>query len=314
MHGSPGLFAAIAAGLLIGTSSAARAESLVDETGAAGPGVAVGDVSVRSMQSNWMILPRGDEFGFNLRFVTAPAGPGGERLRFSDLVVGRLHMRHALGGRAELYAGTDVLPKQPADQGESVWQGSHAGARLGFGPSLAGFVRLGGGPVLGGGGRWGGLSAGLAGRKRIHDAVTLQGGADAAATGLFYGEDRPRQWLAEAGGHLDVIFFTPIQDFIYWFGFAYSIPVGSGQASSAKMPAPAPMNPQPRVGFEVGAAFAAGERWDVYLAYSVLDRGEADDPATTLPILDGGFDQRQMVFGLIRRFGTEPARSEYLVR
>ena len=306
-------FAALAAVVLIGSPSAAVAESIV-----VGPAEAdsasAGGVSMRSLQSSWMVLPRGDEVGFNLRFLTSPAAPGGDRLRFSDLVVGRLHMRHSLGGRVELYAGADLLPKQPVDAGESVWQGSHVGARVGLGSTLAAYARLGGGPVLGGGGSWGGLATGLAARKRIHDAVTLQGGADAAFTGLFFdGAERPRQRLAEAGGHLDVIFFTPIEDFVYWFGFAYSIPVGAGSAMSTKVPA-IPMDPQPRVGFEVGATFAAGHRWDVYLAYSVLDRGEADDPATTLPILDGGFDQRQMVFGLIRRFGNDPVRSEYLIR
>ncbi|HTM21468.1 MAG TPA: hypothetical protein VL172_13200, partial [Kofleriaceae bacterium] len=287
----------------------ARAEP-IEGAAVAVPGVA--DASVRSMQSSWMVLPRGDEVGFNLRFFTAPEGPGAGRLRFSDLVVGRLHVRHAIGGNLELYAGADFLPKQPADLGESVWQGSHLGARVGLGPTLAGYAQLGTGPLLGGGGKWGALATGLAARKRIHPAVTLQGGADAVVTGLSFAGGDGRDWLAEAGGHLDVIFFTPIQDFIYWFGFAYMMPVGSGAAATKAVSVG--MDPQPRVGFEVGAAFAAGPRWDVYLAYSVHDRGDADAMATTLPILYGGFDQRQMVFGLIRRFGADPERSEYLVR
>src|SRR5262245_51333516 len=123
---------ALAAGLLLAAASPARAEQL--ENGAYKDSVANTGVSVRSLQTSWMVLPRGDELGFNLRFLTSPDGPRAGRLRFSDLVVGRLHVRHALGGRAEVYAGADLLPKQPTDFGESVWQGSHVGVRAGLGP------------------------------------------------------------------------------------------------------------------------------------------------------------------------------------
>ena len=33
-------------------------------------------------------------------------------------------------------------------------------------------------------------------------------------------------------------------------------------------------------------------KWDLFVDFAVIDRGELDDPATRLPILDGGFDQQ----------------------
>ena len=35
---------------------------------------------------------------------------------------------------------------------------------------------------------------------------------------------------------------------------------------------------------------------------ALLDRGDLEDGLTTLPILNGGFDQKQILFGFMRRF------------
>ena len=47
---------------------------------------------------------------------------------------------------------------------------------------------------------------------------------------------------------------------------------------------------------------------DLFAEVSVLDRGDLDAPATTLPILGGGFDQNRFVFGFNRRFGDRGRR------
>jgi hypothetical protein len=49
--------------------------------------------------------------------------------------------------------------------------------------------------------------------------------------------------------------------------------------------------------------------WDLYAIYSWIDRGEADRPSTMLPIIDGGFDQQQVVLGVQHRFGPPPVGS-----
>lgn len=48
------------------------------------------------------------------------------------------------------------------------------------------------------------------------------------------------------------------------------------------------------------------EAWDVYAVYAVIDRGELGKPETTLPNLDGGFDQRQLVVGVRYRHDPKP--------
>jgi hypothetical protein len=52
------------------------------------------------------------------------------------------------------------------------------------------------------------------------------------------------------------------------------------------------------------------EDWDLFAELVVLDRGDLSHPATTLPILDGGFDQTHLVVGLTRRFKREDTRRQ----
>ena len=62
-----------------------------------------------------------------------------------------------------------------------------------------------------------------------------------------------------------------------------------------------------------GLSFQTGEvvslmqtNWSLFASYAVVDRGDWDRPATQLPILDGGFDQQQAVFGVEYAFVSEP--------
>ncbi len=49
------------------------------------------------------------------------------------------------------------------------------------------------------------------------------------------------------------------------------------------------LDPQVRLNLEVGGAMSLhADGWDVYAAYTIVDRAELDKPETTLPILDGG--------------------------
>jgi hypothetical protein len=48
--------------------------------------------------------------------------------------------------------------------------------------------------------------------------------------------------------------------------------------------------------------------WDVYASLTIIDRGELERPETTLPILDGGFDQQQLTIGVEYRF--DPKRRD----
>jgi hypothetical protein len=62
-----------------------------------------------------------------------------------------------------------------------------------------------------------------------------------------------------------------------------------------------------RLNLEAGAALSLrADGWNVYASYTIVDRGELDKPETTLPILDGGFDQQQVVIGVEYRFEPKP--------
>jgi hypothetical protein len=69
-------------------------------------------------------------------------------------------------------------------------------------------------------------------------------------------------------------------------------------------------DPQPRLDFHAGTVLSLVKEWDLYADFSVIDRGDLANPATRLPILDGGFDQKQIVFGMIRHIeGKRPPPS-----
>jgi hypothetical protein len=61
------------------------------------------------------------------------------------------------------------------------------------------------------------------------------------------------------------------------------------------------LDPRPRLDINVGAAVRLADMWDLSVELSIIDRGDAADPATRLPILDGGFDQIQVSVGVSRR-------------
>ena len=60
------------------------------------------------------------------------------------------------------------------------------------------------------------------------------------------------------------------------------------------------IDPQPRLDFHAGTVLSIVKEWDLFADFAVIDRGDVANPATRLPILDGGFDQKQIVFGVIR--------------
>jgi hypothetical protein len=43
----------------------------------------------------------------------------------------------------------------------------------------------------------------------------------------------------------------------------------------------------------------------------VIDRGDLENPATTLPVLQGGTDQRVFTFGITRHFGQDDEGDYY---
>ncbi|HEY5938296.1 MAG TPA: hypothetical protein VIU61_26775, partial [Kofleriaceae bacterium] len=93
-------------------------------------------------------LQFGGELGASLDFMTSDPSLGGKPLEFTDLVLFRLHGLVAIGKRAEIFAGVDLLPKQPSFTDEHRWQGSLLGARMRVSKTLSAYVRGQFGPNL----------------------------------------------------------------------------------------------------------------------------------------------------------------------
>jgi hypothetical protein len=194
-----------------------------------------------------------------------------------------------------------------------VWQGGHVGALIGLGGRLAGFAQAAGGPLMDSVGWWAGFDVGVQARKSLDDIVVFQGALGGATSMLFFDEDTEEAfWFAELAGHGEILFQAD-EILAGWIGVDYRVPV----AHAPDAPDPlsgAYLDPQPRVNFHLGFVLAYLDHWDLFAELAILDRGDIADPATTLPIIEGGFDQMHFVFGLLRRFQTRNSPHALLAR
>jgi len=109
-------------------------------------------------------------------------------------------------------------------------------------------------------------------------------------------------WLQEATGHGEAQVGST--DGAFWIRFDYAVPVEEGGVVWS-------FDPSVWLGVEVGGVLTVSEAgWDVFAAYSFIDRGELDRPETMLPILDGGFDPTQVLAGVAHRFHGKPRAAE----
>jgi hypothetical protein len=89
-----------------------------------------------------------------------------------------------------------------------------------------------------------------------------------------------------------------------WLTFSFHFPLVARPLPENPDPDRGALDPQTRVGVSFGMLVAVSKSLDFFMEVSTLDRGDLDDPQTTLPILAGGFDQQRILFGFNRRFGT----------
>ena len=259
--------------------------------------------SQRTLANDWMIPPAGDfVLGGALSFLTAPVGPDDPWDRsfdFTDVVLVGVHTHYSVKGRVELSAATSLLPKKPEWANENPWQGSSGGLRVGFGKRYAAWLRGAVGPVMGENGTWGAGTLGFQGRKAIHETIVFQGSVGGLGTHLWLDEPKEKAWLAEVGAVGEMIFRTPHNEVAVWFGTQFWFPVASDPSAI--------IDPETRVSFHMGLVLAYVDKWDIVFETIFNDRGDVEEPGSTLPILEGGFDQTQLVFSISRRF----ARGEY---
>jgi hypothetical protein len=208
-----------------------------------------------------------------------------------------VNAHYSIKGRVELSAGTTLLPKKPEWSEELVWQGAGLGARIGFGKRWAAYLRGAGGPIVDQAGWWYAGAAGVQARKSIHETIVFQGSVGGLGSRLDFDGPGNKAWLVEIGATGEIIFRTPGNEVAFWLGSQFHFPVGSGPDDA--------LDPETRVSFHLGTVLAYVPKWDIVFEVVINDRGDVMEAGSTLPVLDGGFDQTQVSFSIARRFGKD---------
>ncbi len=264
--------------------------------------------SARAATKDWLLLPKGSlEIGGDMTFITSEATP--EPILFSDFGILTLRGRYSFG-RAEVGVATDLLIKQPSFFNEPVSQGASVDLRVGLRNQVAGALVLSGGPLTGDKGLWGGVDLAFQSKKTIHETLVFQGQIGGAYTHLRL-DGTPDAWFAETTLGATTLLRVPNGMFGAYVGSSLRIPVAwsPDEADGAAYY----LDPQTRLGFTVGTVYAVVPDWDLSVAYTVVDRGDKGAPATTLPILSGGFDQRDFVFSITHRWEKKARRRQYMI-
>ncbi len=254
-----------------------------------------GSLDHRAYASDWLVAPPGWNLGGEMRFITAGSALSGEPIEMTDMAILRLRSRWTATRRIELSGTVDLLAKQLDTTEEAIPQGGSLAAKIATSRTVAIGTSVSGGPIVGGGGYWGSVGTGAIHRSRIERFIAFQVGGGAVATAVE--QDRmERRWQADATLSSELVFHTPRGEWAMWAGCEMAFPVVHADT----------IDPSSRLDLTVGTVFSAVRDWDIYAELTYRDRGTTDMPETVLPIVDGGFDQRQIVVGITRRF--TPAR------
>jgi len=278
-----------------------------DEKSAASAGETIGvtGASPRGVAQDYVVLPEGGELTGQMKFVMSEPSLGGERLRFSDLALFELAGRWSLHSRIELSGAVDLLPKQPSFTDEKPWQSVGLALRSSLGRRVAVALGGAGGHLLDHQGSWTRESLSLEWRKYIDEILQfdITGGVD--GVGLV---DRGTTALVtEISAATSALFREPSGHWGAWVGIAYALPV---DARGTDPTTGQSLDPQPRLDFRVGTVLSLVREWDLFAEFAVVDRGDLADPRTRLPILDGGFDQRQILMGVTRHLSPRHRRRD----
>jgi hypothetical protein len=271
---------------------------------AAAPAVRAVRGDVGSKVSERFVMPAGyTELGGELALITSDAVVTKEKLGFGDLALFRPSARRSFGDRVELSLGSSLLAKQPTGGHEWIWQGLSLGALVepwdGYGFTLS----AGGGPLLGGAGSVWSAAPGVAAKWSLdRDARVLLSLSDDLTALDGRGKLGARSWLDEValGGEVQL----GHREAAAWLGVDYAVPVAK-HGEQPLSPTPLALRPAVRLDLQVGGVVRVGDNddWDLFAYYAWIDRGALAHPATLLPVLDGGFDQHQVVLGIHHRFG-----------
>jgi hypothetical protein len=306
MHGHRGRWLALVALVVVAGSGAAQAQYNV-------PAQAAGEhrrIEIASSGDQIAIdeakTPLGGELGASLDFLTRDRAAGAPQYKFTDVVFFRLHGLLAVSKRTELFGGVDLLPKQPSFTNEMRWQGGLVGVRHSLTDKYSVYARGRGGPELDKQGYW--VMGEAAAQAKIHLAERVlfwDSTVGATYTQLFPDESNLPAWQMELLAETGIAIRDRRGFFAAWFTFTFHFPLTA--TPGPKDPDPETgllLDPQTRVGVALGALIGVTKTLDFFIETSILDRGDLQDPTTTLPILNGGFDQNRFLFGFNKRLGA----------
>ena len=248
---------------------------------------------VRDYVHDWAVGPPGWDVGGELRLITSDQGlGGGPALKLSDVGLVRARIRATASRRIETFGALDVLAKQPSYTDELVVQGATFGVKVAVSRKWALSTQLTGGPTLDDSGYWGGGGTAMIYRAHPDETLSFQVSAGASATALSLDDTGEDPWLTEVSTGGMIMIHSPNGWFGMWLGAGLNVPVVHSDG----------LDPATRLDLTIGTVYAVVDDWDIYVEAGISDRGDAGHPATQLPILDGGFDQRTLVIGVTRRF------------
>jgi hypothetical protein len=264
--------------------------------------------SHRGVAEDYLVAPAGGELTGSIKFITADSTTMTPNFKFTDVGLFELTGRWSFWGKLELAAQVDLLPKQPSDTEEKPWQSVGGSLRSPLGHNVAVAVSGGGGHLLGHTGAWTREALTFEWKKSIDREFLffdVQGGIDGIGLGAPHAQGA---FITELAVQTSALVHDPEGHFGGWLGVGYAVPVqSSGHDPTTNLA----IDPQPRLDFHAGAVLALEKTWDLFVDFAVVDRGDAGNAATQLPILDGGFDQKQVIFGVTRHISLTRQRPSY---
>ena len=262
--------------------------------------------SARGVSQDYMVMPSGGELTGSMRFITSQKVSGfgnDEALRFSDLALFTVGGRYSLLTKLELSAAASFLAKQPSATDERPWQSIALGIRSPLGKRVALAINGSGGHLIDHQGQWFAQSIALQWRKPLEKLVQFEVSGGLEGLGLD-AKGSPSAFITELAVNGSALFREPRGHWGSWIGIGYAIPVnvhGTDPTTNREV------DPQPRLDFRIGTVISLN-RWDLFAEFAVVDRGDLSNPATRLPVIEGGFDQRQLLFGVTRHLESTKMR------
>jgi hypothetical protein len=281
---------------LISLGGIAQAEQ--DEVGATADVMRTSGTSHRGVAQDYLVMPAGGEITGQMRFLMSEPSLGGEEMKFSDLALFSLGGRWSLFTKLELSVEASFLAKQPSFTDEKPWQSVGGALRSPLSRRAALQISAAGGHLIGHEGSWTKESLLVQWRKPIAEIMMfdIAGGVDGVSLSA---PKAPSAFITEVALMTSALFREPSGHWGAWVGIGYAVPVAyRGQDPTTGIS----VDPQPRLDFRIGTVLSLVDNWDVFAEFAVVDRGDMENPATRLPILDGGFDQKQVILGVTRHF------------